>query len=427
MSADLVFVEECRDLPLVHFQLAIPTGSLEDPDGLEGLTRLCARLMRRGVRGREARVIEETLDSLGAELAIDIAAGFVRLSGSTIRRSLEPTLQLVADMLLRPTFPEFELAQLKRETHAALVDLTDNDQGLSAMQFRRGMFAGHPYGRSSLGTPQSLAAIGLDQVRERYDRGLSQHARVFGFAGDLGQSEAESLLASLMPVRSGQLLSRVVPPAPGVQRGRRLRIIDKPERSQAQIYIGCLGTHPKDADHTALQVGNAIFGGLFSSRLTRAVRSERGWSYGASSRLAIDRVREAFSMWTFPALADAAPCIALQLGLLEELIERGVTQAELDFAKNYLAKSYAFSVDTAEKRLDQMVERELLDLPADYFTGHVQRVMQVTTEQVNAALRGRLSADDLLITIVATDAEIGAELRALPGIRQVEVLPFDSF
>jgi zinc protease len=426
VSENGLFVEENHDLPLVHFQLLLPTGTLSDPLGLEGLTRVTARLLRRGTKHHTTAQIEEAIDGLGADLGIDVATGFLRFSGSALTRSLPAVLALVAEMLREPAFPEEELAQLKRETEASLLELTDNDQALASMNFRRALFAGHPYGRPSIGTRASLGRIDHDAVRARYGAGIAGVRPLFALAGDVSQADAEALYAryfSGLGTAPGPFPSA---PALAEQAGRRLRIVDKPERTQTQIMIGRLGTHPRDPDHAALVVGNAVFGGTFTSRLMRAVRSERGWSYGASSRLGIDRTREAFSMWTFPQASDAAACIALELELLEALIEKGIDDSELAFAQSYLAKSFAFATDTADKRLEQVVDVRLYDLPPDYFSGYVARVGSVTREQVNEALRARLSAENLVIAAVATDADIGAALRALPRIASTEVVPFDA-
>jgi zinc protease len=420
-----VFVEESHALPLVHFQLLIPEGSLGDPLGKEGLTRLAARMLRRGTKLRDMRTIDEAVDALGAELGIDTTPSFVRIAGSVIRRSLTPMLALVAELLREPSFPESEFEQLKRESVATLLELTDNDQGLCASHFRRTLFQGHPYARSTLGTRASLEAITHAEVVARYHEVLAKRARVVAFSGDITRAEAEALSAEHFASPEAVLRERAHPPEPSAPRGRHLVIVDKPERSQTQIQLGSLGTHPRDEDHTALLVGNAIFGGTFTARLMRAVRSERGWSYGASSRLAIDRVREAFSVWTFPAAADAAPCIELELSLLDEWIERGITPEELAFARSYLVKSHAFSVDTADKRVEQALDVWLYDLPDDYFSAYTTRIEQISIEQVNAAVKRRLSTKDLVITVLATEAEIGEALRALPGLDSARVVPFD--
>jgi zinc protease len=420
-----IFVEESHALPLVHFQVVIPEGSLGDPLGKEGLTRLSARMLRRGTKTRDTRAIDEAIDALGAELGIDTTPSFVRIAGSVIKRSLGPMLELVSELIHQPSFPEAELAQLKRESIAALLELTDNDQGLCASQFRRTLFAGHPYARSALGTRRSIEAIGHAEVVARYHDALAKQPRVVAFSGAITHAEAEALTKQHFANGMAESSARARPPEPTPVQGRKLVIVDKPERTQTQIQLGALGTHPHDEDHTALLMGNAIFGGTFTARLMRAVRSERGWSYGASSRLAIDRVREGFSVWTFPAAADATPCIELELSLLADWIERGITEDELAFAKSYLVKSHAFSVDTADKRVEQALDVWLYDLPADYFTAYTTRIEQVSVAQVNAALTRRLSSKNLVITVLATDAEIGAALRSLPGLDSVQVVPFD--
>ncbi|MET0339354.1 MAG: pitrilysin family protein [Polyangiales bacterium] len=425
LQQDRLLVEESHDLPLVHFQVVIPSGSIEDPQGREGLTRLTARLLRRGTLRRSTRDIEETIDALGAELSLETSPGFVRLSGSTIERSLEPILALAGELLSEPSLPEDELSQLKRETEAALLELTDSDQALAGMHFRRALFRGHPYGRPSLGTRSTLRGIDIDQVTARYREGLSSRPRLIAMAGAITPARGEMLARKYLLSRS-DARPLVLPPEPTMPTGRHLRVVDKPERTQTQIQIGRLASHPHDDDHVALLVGNAVFGGAFTARLMRAVRSERGWSYGASSRVALDRVREAWNMWTFPAATDAVACIALQLALMEEWVDKGIDEKELAFAKSYMIKSHAFSIDTADKRLEQAIEVLLYDLPTDYYTGFTQHVEAVTLEQVNAALKQRLSPRDLIVSVVATDAELGDALRTELAPSSHEVVKYDA-
>ncbi len=426
MSAPRVLVESRHDLPIVHFQLLLLSGSLLDPVGKEGLTRLTARLLRRGTAQRDTRALEECIDGLGAELGIETSPSCVRLSGSVIKRSLPGMLALLGELLHSPSLPESELGLVRRETHAARLELTDSDSALAAILFRRTLFRGHPYARPSLGSQASLDSLTLDDVQRTYTERLLRAERIIGFAGDITVPEAERLVATHLAPNPGTLSPRPLAPEAEQRRGRHLVIVDKPERTQTQIQIGRLGTHPGDPDHTALAVGNSVFGGTFTSRLMRAVRSERGWSYGASSRLGIDRIREAFSVWTFPSAEDAAPCIALELELLERWVAEGITDDELGFVKSYLVKSHAFSIDTPDKRLEQAIELTMLDLPSDYFSGYVQRVAAVTREEVNAAIQKRIDPADLTLCVLGTDATIGAGLRALPGLSSVDVVPFDS-
>ena len=216
-------------------------------------------------------------------------------------------------------------------------------------------------------------------------------------------------------------------PPPESHRGRRLVFVDKPERTQTQILVGDIGSHPRDADHIALHVASTIFGGTFTSRMMRAIRSERGWSYGASARLPYDKERDAFSMWTFPAAKDAAACLALELSLLADWREKGITKSELAFSKRYLVRSHAFDIDTPEKRVHQRLDTDLFGLPEGYHEKYIENVQAVTLEAANDAVRNRISSDDMVISIVGTHAEIGdAVAAAVPGLRKIEVAPYDA-
>src|SRR6185436_10005196 len=198
-------------------------------------------------------------------------------------------------------------------------------------------------------------------------------------------------------------------------------------RTQTQILIGCLGTHPSDADHLALHVGNTIFGGTFTARLMQEVRAKRGWSYGAYSNLPYDRRRRGFSLWTFPKAADAAACIKLEIELLEKWVSGGVTPKELSWAKRYLVRSHAFAVDTATKRVGQALDEEVYGLPPGYHSEYIDRIKAFSLEDVNAAIKNRITPSNLIVTVLGTAADIQDSVRvSIPNLESTEVIPFDS-
>ncbi len=132
--------------------------------------------------------------------------------------------------------------------------------------------------------------------------------------------------------------------------GRRLLVVDKPERTQTQILVGTLGTSAHDEDHVPLVVGNAVFGGTFTSRLMKEIRSKRGWSYGASARTGIDRRRQSWVHLDVPRrrgrrrLASSSRSSCSRPGL-----RGGVTPREIAFIQRYLVRSHAFEIDTASQ------------------------------------------------------------------------------
>jgi zinc protease len=157
----------------------------------------------------------------------------------------------------------------------------------------------------------------------------------------------------------------------------------------------------------------------------KEIRSKRGWSYGASARASVDRRRQAWVLWTFPAASDAAPCLKLALDLLDIWVRDGVRPAEVSLVKRYLVRSHAFDVDTAAKRLHQALDVELLDLPGDYFDGWTDHVRAVTPASASAAVANRIRTDDLLAVVVGTASQVLDPLRsAVPGLTEASVVPF---
>jgi zinc protease len=420
------FVESSTVVPLVSIALSLRSGALADPEGKDGLSRLTARMMRRGCKGMTSSEIESAVDRLGGEFGFDVGPSTISLHAQVIRRNLQPFCELIAKVLGTPTFDQTELDRLKRETVAELIDARDNDRALAGLAFRRALFAGHPYSRTAAGRPASVEKLTRDEVLATYAKRFVQSDIVIGFAGAITEDEAKTL---------GALLVRSVPEGPHVENalpeparptGRRLFFVDKPERTQTQILIGTLGTHARDPDHWPLVAATAVFGGTFTSRMMREIRSKRGWSYGTSARLSIERKRHAFTMGAFPAAADCPPCIELELKLLEDFTKDGITPRELAFIKNYMIRSHAFEIDTAPKRLGQALEAELLDLPADYHTGYLDHVRAVTLESANAAVSSRLTPNDLVVIVVGTASEILDKVtKAIPGLVDHQVIPFD--
>ena len=422
-----VLVETSRELPLVTLTIALRTGAQSDPPGLDGLSHLLGRLMRRTGGGIAPHELDAQIDTLGASVGIDVGHSSLAFHATVISRSFDRLLDLVAGMLARPELEGEELERLRRETLSELVDVLDNDRALVRRWFRRHFFGDHPYGRSSVGTMATVKRCTGADLSALHSTVVTPDNLVFAYAGDVDTARARQATASLQQELPARPAPSTSSGEPTVKPGRRLLVVDKPDRTQTQILIGTLGTHALDADHCALLVANTVFGGTFSARLTREIRGERGWSYGAYSSLPIDRHRQAFSMWTFPKSEDAAPCIRHQLAMLDEWCSKGISQAELDWAKSYLVRSHAFAIDTASKRVGLALDEEIYGLPRGYHADYVERIESVSLDEANAAVAHRIDPTNLSIVVVGTAARIQTEIeQAIPRLESANVVPFDA-
>ncbi len=422
-----LFVEPSHVLPVVSIVVVLRSGAAHDPVGKEGLSRATARMLRRGCSGMSATEIERAIDRLGSEIGSEVASSSTAIAGQVLVRNLDAFVDLLARLLATPTFDDEELGRLLRETHAELLESLDNDRALADRFFRKKLFGNHAYGRTTRGTAASVAAIDREAIRAHHKAHYVRGNAIVAIAGDVTPEHAETVAKKLLSA---------LPDAPRVANGleepppvsgRHLVFVDKPERTQTQILIGSLGTSAHDPDHVPLVVANAIFGGTFTSRLTREVRGKRGWSYGASSRMGVDKKRHSFVMWTFPAQNDAAACAELELGLLEKLVSAGVTEREVKFMQRYLTRSWAFEVDTANKRVHQAVDVEVLELPSDYYEAHLANVAAVTAESASLAVRAHVDPKNLIITVVGTaKTTLDAVKAAIPGLESTEIVPYDA-
>jgi zinc protease len=421
----VVLLEESHAIPLVDVELVIKSGALHDPLGREGLARLTARMMRMGTKRIQAEEADEVIDAMGASVSAEVGHGTMRIHASVIRRNLPKLLELLGQFVSAPAFRTKDLGLVARETVADLLSQRDNDRWLAGRAFRRHLFGDHPYGRPTVGSAETVARIARKDLVDFYEAHVVGSNMVLGVAGDVTEDELRPLTErAFAHVRQG-VAPELPLPVPTLTKGRRVLVIDKPERTQTQVYLGTLGTRLADPLFYPLLVANSAFGGTFGSRLVREVRSERGWSYSASSRLAADKQRDSWSLYTHPSMDNAADCIALELQLIAEFVERGVTANELANARGYLVKSHAFDRDTASKRLEPRLDAEIQGMPAEFYTNFVNHVGSVTLPRANEAVRARLSHEDLSIVLVATAAPLIDHLERLPGVRELSVTSFD--
>jgi zinc protease len=418
--------EQAPALGFIDIVVSFDIGAEADPPGQEGLAQLTMRLMRCGTARWTRPQVDAEVERLGAHLELGAGLHRVSLRARVIRESLEPLARLLLGLVLEPAMREEDFEQARRLLLAEAVSRRDDDQELAGRAFRRALFGTGSLGRPSSGTVASLQRITRDDC-VRLQRALcARDTLVLGVAGDIGEADARRLLLGpleALPARTTLARPQSVPAPP---RGRRAILVDKPERTQAQIYVGHLGPKPGREHHDALLVSSVAFGGTFSGRLMQEVRVKRGWSYGAYSRLTRSRTDDGWYVWTFPATKDVGPCLTLELDMIRALARDGITQEELDFARGYLVGSSVFLVDTPADRVERRIEVETLGFPADYYSSLRRRIESVTLDRAHAATAAAVHPDDLVVALLGTAAQTAPAVREVLGDAPLETIAFDD-
>ncbi len=422
-----LFVESSGDTPLVWFEVCALGGAVLDPVGLEGLSRHAGMLARRGAGTRDRAALDEALDSLGAALDVGVGRDTVTLSGLALTRNLDAVVDLAADILAAPRCEDAEHERLLRETPQVLDEIRDDDASLATRWFDKECAPGHAYARTSIGTATSVPRLQREAAATQWRALFVPANLVIGVAGDIDEAGARALAARLIE----RLPDGAVPPAPvldgvAAARGRRVVLVDKADRTQAQLRLGHLGPRWGDADTAALLLLETAFGGMFSSRLMQEIRVKRGWSYGAGCSLRRSRGPHWLEMWMATAIEVAGDAVTLTLDMYADLAARGLTADEVDFARGYLVGSMPFHLATARQRMQLAVRDASFGLPWDYTATLPARLAEIGVPEVRAAAARHLRPDDVVTVAVTTAADAGDAL-AGAGAGPVQIVAHDAY
>ena len=427
MRKPVVIIEPSPDTPLVWFDIAIRGGAALDPIGVEGLHRHAALLARRGAGANDRAALDDRLDGLGAALEVGVSRDSVSVSGLALARHLDAVIDLASDVLAAPQFSEDEHARLLRETPQVLDEVRDDDSALATRWFDWLCCPGHAYGRTSLGTEASLARIERAAAIACWQREVVADNLVIGLAGDIDETSAARIVTRLterLPQTSPRELPRnaITEPAPG----RRVILVDKPDRTQAQLRIGHLAARYGAPDTVEFAVAEAVFGGMFSSRLMQEIRVKRGWSYGAGCALRRSRLPHWFEIWMAASIDVAGPAVALTLDLFADYAAHGPTDDEVDFARSYLVGAMPFHVATARQRMQLAVRDAVFDLPSGYTARLPEALGALAASDVRAACKRQLRPD-AAVTVAVTTAEQAGPSLAASGAGTLTVVAHDAY
>jgi zinc protease len=425
-----LLVIEKHLLPTVALNLVLREGRSADPRQKSGLTSLLTSVWDEGTARRTADQIADELAGIGASLSITAGWDTSTARLFTLKQHLHQALDVYADVLRNPTFPEHELIRDKSKALARLVQLRDDPMVLSQLATAALLYGPeHPYGRSPYGTRASLASIGRGDLEAAYRLRVRPEEATLIAVGDV---TSEELVPALETALGGWKAAGGPAPAtlprPPAEEPTRIVLVDKPGAAQSVIAVSRIGAERHSPDYYSLTVMNSIFGGQFSSRLNLNLREAKGYTYGARSMFE----------WRIPQrgpfLATASVHTAVTAPALAEFLkefqgmagERAVTADELAFSQAWLTRGYPAEFETPDllaRQWETVVEHRL---PDDYFNTYIPRISQVTAADVLRVARQFLDPGHLTIVVVADRSKVEAGLRELPLGKSLEVRQADE-
>jgi zinc protease len=410
-------------VPTFNMQMVVLSGGLSDPADYRGLASFTASLLREGTKTRASKEISEQVDALGATLGA--GSGFSSLStnvnASGLVENFDQTLDLFADVIRNPTFPQAEVDRYRTRTLSQLQLQRSIPQFLAQEQFSRAIYGtSHP---ASIVAPpaESLKKLSTKDLAEFHAKYYRPNNAILAIVGDLTMKEIMPKLEKAFGTwEKGDVPATTIPDAPA-QSESKIYLIDRPGSVQTVLQLGTLGIERTSPDYFAVLLADRVLGGGPSGRLFMNLREDKGYTYGAYSGFSGTKFRGTWISSSEVRTDVTEGAMKEFMYELNRLRNEKVPAEELENAKRAIVGSFALSLEQPQSLLQNIITQKIYNLPADYWDTYPQKVSAITPDDVQRAAQKYLDMGHLQVVAVG-DASKARDVLAKYG--KVEV--FDA-
>jgi predicted Zn-dependent peptidase len=398
----VVYLLEDHELPLVSITAYINTGSIYEPPDKTGLASLASAVLRTG--GTDTitpDAMDGELEFMASSVEAGISSDVGNVSMATLTRNFDRTLQIYADVLMKPAFREEKLNLAKKQTIEALRRQNDNPKAIADRELRKALYSGHPLG--AYPTVESISGITRDDLIKFHGRYFRPNRVILAVAGDVKTEELSAKLEKLFNgwEKTDESLPKVAPPAAEV---KPQVLLAHKDVNQSAIRIGHLGIDKDSPDLYAIRVMDYILGGGFTSRLTQEIRSNQGLAYNVESHFDIGRrFVGTFIAQTETKSESTAKAITLMRDIIAGITKEPVSSQELDLAKNSIINAFIFGFAKPEAVVNQQARLEYYGYPKGYLENYRDNIAKVTKDDILQAAKNHLHPDKMVISVAGND------------------------
>src|SRR5260370_11258960 len=412
----LVIVED-RRLPLLSVRLAFRTGDSYDPEDQPGLSDMMTHLINEGTETRTSKQIAEEVERLGATLSAGAGSDFTTVAASALSIYADEILELLADVTLRPSFPQNEVDLARENTKQLLIQQRAQPSFLASEMVAKVIYGDHPYARISP-TPESLDAMTREGLAIFHKSTFRPNNAVMIVVGDVQHDDLIDRLGKLFADwQPGEPPIANFPQVPE-RAARAAYMVDRPGSAQSNIVIANPGIARTSPDYFPMLLMQTILGANASSRLFMKLREEKGYTYGAYSSLDARRAAGSFRASAEVRTPVTGASLTEFFYELERIRTEEVTEKELADAKSYLTGVFPIRIETQEGTVEQLVNIRMINLPEDYLHTYRDRVSAVTTDEILRVAEQYVTPDRAAIVIVGDAGEIISQVE--PFAKELE-------
>jgi len=418
-----VYLLEDHELPIINMTAYITTGSIYDPPEMSALAGLTGELVRSGgTESLKPAALDAELEFMASAIESSIGEDIGTLSLNTLTKNLDRTLELYADVLMKPGFDQSRIDLAKNRTIDALRRQNDDPKGIAGREFKKAIYENHPLGQ--VATIESVSLINRQAMVDLHRKYYTPKGMILAVSGDFNRKE---LLAKLEQLFGGWQPEEPQLPAvkvPEMNAAKQV-LLAKKQVSQSVIRMGHLGLEKNNPDQYAVRVMDYILGGGFTSRLMQQIRSDRGLAYHAGSRFDIGRrFPGIFQAETETKAESTVKAIVLMDEIIAGMTRELVSDAELNQAKESIINSFIFGFARADSIVTQQARLDYYDFPAGYLENFRENIAKVSREDVLRVARKYLHPEALTIMVVGDDKKFDQPLSTVGTVREIKLETF---
>jgi zinc protease len=396
-----VLVKENFSSPSVVIDGLVRAGSADDQPGREGLSAFTASMLMRGASQRSFAEIYEAIESVGASVDISSGINVTSFGTKSLAEDVALVVDILADSLQRPTFPESEVEKERGEIVTSLQERTSDTRRMAGLTFRELLYpAGHPYSRSTEGYVETIAAITRGDLVNYHRSAYGAQGLIVSIVGAIKAADALKIWEEAF----GQWIGAAVDRGPilGAPRlsERREKRIDIPGKAQTDVVLGFVGPARSAPDYLDTRLGNSILGvfGLYG-RLGERVRERGGMAYYCYSN-----VEGGLGPGAWRVIAGVDPnnvdkAIPLIQAEIKRMIETKVTAKELKDNKSHAIGSMPIGLETNDGVAGVMLDMELYHLGLDYLVRYPDLINSITPARIQSAAQHYLDPDNFAVAV----------------------------
>lgn len=398
-----LLVRENHAAPVVVLDGYLSVGSIHEPAERAGLASFTASLLTRGSRRYDFDTFNETVEAVGASISAGTGDHQTSFSTESLAEDFPRMVELLADVLRRPTFPAEQIERVRGQWLVRLQEREQNTRSVASRRFHELLYGDHPYGRPGSGYPETIQSISREDVVAFHQNNYGPQGAIIVVSGDVTTEAVIDLLTAHLGDWRGTSPRQTLPPL-SPQTDIRHESVAMPGKVQSDILIGCLAIARSDPDYFAVQVANSILGQFgMMGRLGEVVREEQGLAYYSYSMLDTDIGP---GPWLAAAGVNPANVEQAVESIRAEFARLGaepVSAEELSDSKANMTGRLPLALETNDGVTSQLLNMEWYGLGLDYLHRYADNINAITAADVQRVAAQYLRPDAYTLVVAGPE------------------------